>query len=113
MMLQVVFALSFKRMVHVCDETVSTFILIVQWHIPMLDLLEGKVVKQVPGLDLCQEQAKDQELNFAETELEIRFIIVTMIEVTVVLVQNADFHIKNLCPHTQKIAPIMIQIMLM
>ena len=100
-------------MVHVWDETVSTFILIVQRHIPMLGLLEGKVVKQVPGLDLCQEQAKDQEPNFVETELKIKFIIVTVIEVTVALVQNTDFHIKNLCPHTQKIAPIMIQIILM
>ena len=41
----------------------------------MLGLLEGKVVKQVPGLDLCQEQAKDQELNSAGTELKIRFVI--------------------------------------
>ena len=101
--------INFKRMVHVCEETVSTFISIVQQHIPVLGLSEGKVVKQVPGLDQCQEYAKDQELNFAGTELRIEFAIVTLIEVTVVLVQNADFHIKNLCPHIQKMTPIMIQ----
>ena len=43
--------------------------------------MEGQVVKQVPGLDLCQEQAKDQELNSAGTELKIRFVIVTMLEI--------------------------------
>ena len=76
--------------------------------------IRGKVVKQVPSLDLCQEQAKDQELNSAGTELKIRFVIVTMIEISYGSNQNAKFHIKNLCPHIQKIAPqppVMIQIM--
>ena len=54
MLLQVVFVLSFKRIVRVCKETVGTFILIVQLHFPMLGLLERKVVKHVPRLDLCQ-----------------------------------------------------------
>ena len=40
-LLQLVFAMSFKRMVHVCEETVST--------------IEWKVVKLVPALDLCQK----------------------------------------------------------
>ena len=105
MMLLEVFALSFKRMVHVCEETVSTSILIVQQHIPMLGLLEGKVVKQVPGLDQCQEQVKDQELNFAGTELKIKFTVVTVTKVTVGLVRNAEY----LCPYIQKITPVMIQ----
>ena len=97
MMLQEVFALSFKRMVHVCEETVSTFILIVQQHILMLGLLEGKVVKQVPGLDQCQE------LKLAGTELKIIFAIVIVIKVTVGLVQNADsVRIKYLCLHIKK-----------
>ena len=64
-------------MVHVCKETVSTFILIVQLHISVLGLLEGKVVKQVSGLNLCQEQAKDQGLTSAGTELKIKFVILT------------------------------------
>ena len=64
-----------------------------------------------PGLDLCQEQAKDEELNSAGTELKIRFVIVTMIEISYGSNQNAKFYIKNLCPHVQKIAPVMIQIM--
>ena len=52
---ELVFAMSFKRMVDVCEETVSTFILIVQRHIPLLGLIKGKVVKLVPGLDLGQK----------------------------------------------------------
>ena len=65
----------------------------------LLGLIEGKVVKLVPGLDLCQNKAENQELNSAGTELKIKFVIIIVIEVTVVMVQNADFHIKNLCPH--------------
>ena len=106
------FALSFKRIVHICEETVSTFILIIQLHIPMLGLLERKVVKEVPGLDLCQEQAKDPELTSTGT-VKIKFVIVTVIEVSVVMVQNADFHIKNLRPLLQKIAAIMTQIIML
>ena len=43
------------------------------------------------------------------TELKIKFTIVTVIKVTVGLVQNADFRIRYLCPHIQKITPVMIQ----
>ena len=52
---------------------------------PNVGSIRGKVLKQVPGLDQCQE------LKFAGTELKVRFAIVTVIKVTVGLVQNADF----------------------
>ena len=55
-----------------------------------------------PGLDLCQEQAKDQELNSAGTELKIIFVIVTMIEISYGSNQNAKFYVKNLCPLCSK-----------
>ena len=72
---------------------------------PTVGPIRGESLEQIPGLDLCQEQTKDQELNSAGTELNIKFVIVTVIEFTVAMVQNVNLHIKNLCPHIQKITP--------
>ena len=73
--------------------------------------ISGESSKTSPMPRTLLRTGKDQELNSAGTELKIRFVIVTTIEITYGSNQNAKFHIKNLCPHIHKIAPIMVQVM--
>ena len=68
--------------------------------------IRGEVLKQVLGLYQCQEQTKGQGPNSEGTELKIRFVMVTVIEVTVIMVQNVDLHMITLCLHIQKLIPL-------